>query len=82
MKHTDTRTVALALQITGCLDRRLDVGDIPWGELFQTLVFRDYSFVSSDDLCRRFFDHGYQELARSLYMHFYTQNHILSRWSL
>lgn len=76
LKHTDTRTVALALQITGCLDRRLDVGDIPWGELFQTLVFRDYSFVSSDDLCRRFFDHGYQELARSLYMHFlYAESH-------
>lgn len=76
LKHTDTRTVALALQITGCLDRRLDVGDIPWGELFRTLVFRDYSFVSSDDLCRRFFDHGYQELARSLYMHFlYAESH-------
>lgn len=76
LKHTDTRTVALALQITGCLDRRLDVGDITWGELFQTLVFRDYSFVSSDDLCRRFFDHGYQELARSLYMHFlYAESH-------
>lgn len=76
LKHTDTRTVALALQITGCLDRRLDVGDITWGELFRTLVFRDYSFVSSDDLCRRFFDHGYQELARSLYMHFlYAESH-------
>lgn len=76
LKHTDTRTVALALQITGCLDRRLDVGDITWGELFLTLVFRDYSFVSSDDLCRRFFDHGYQELARSLYMHFlYAESH-------
>lgn len=76
LKHTDTRTVALALQITGCLDRRLDVGDIPWGELFRTLVFRDYSFVSSDDLCRRFFEHGYQELARSLYMHFlYAESH-------
>lgn len=76
MKHADTRSVALALQITGCLDRRLDVGDITWGELFLTLVFRDYSFVSSDDLCRRFFDHGYQELARSLYMHFlYAESH-------
>lgn len=76
LKHTDTRTVALVLQITGCLDRRLDVGDITWGELFLTLVFRDYSFVSSDDLCRRFFDHGYQELARSLYMHFlYAESH-------
>lgn len=76
LKHADTRSVALALQITGCLDRRLDVGDITWGELFLTLVFRDYSFVSSDDLCRRFFDHGYQELARSLYMHFlYAESH-------
>lgn len=76
LKHADTRSVALALQITGCLDRRLDVGDITWGELFRTLVFRDYSFVSSDDLCRRFFDHGYQELARSLYMHFlYAESH-------
>lgn len=53
----------------GCLDGRLDVGDITWGQIFQILVFRDYSFVSSDDLCRRFFDHGYQDLARSLFLY-------------
>lgn len=69
LKHADTRAVALALQMTGCLDGRLDVGDITWGQIFQILVFRDYSFVSSDDLCRRFFDHGYQDLARSLFLY-------------
>lgn len=69
LKHADTRAVALALQMTGCLDGRLDVGDITWGQIFQILVFRDYSFVSSDDLCRRFFDHGYQDLPRSLFLY-------------
>lgn len=69
LKHADTRAVALALQMMGCLDGRLDVGDITWGQIFQILVFRDYSFVSSDDLCRRFFDHGYQDLARSLFLY-------------
>lgn len=81
LKHADTRAVALALQMTGCLDGRLDVGDITWGQIFQILVFRDYSFVSSDDLCRRFFDHGYQDLPRSLFCILYTQNHSLNRWS-
>lgn len=69
LKHADTRAVALALQMMECLDGRLDVGDITWGQIFQILVFRDYSFVSSDDLCRRFFDHGYQDLARSLFLY-------------
>lgn len=69
LKHADTRAVALALQMMGCLDGRLVVGDITWGQIFQILVFRDYSFVSSDDLCRRFFDHGYQDLARSLFLY-------------
>lgn len=69
LKHADTRAVALALQMTGCLDGRLDVGDITWGQIFQILVVRDYSFVSSDDLCRRFFDHGYQDLPRSLFLY-------------
>lgn len=69
LKHADTRAVALALQMMGCLDGGLDVGDITWGQIFQILVFRDYSFVSSDDLCRRFFDHGYQDLARSLFLY-------------
>lgn len=69
LKHADTRAVALTLQMMGCLDGRLDVGDITWGQIFQILVFRDYSFVSLDDLCRRFFDHGYQDLARSLFLY-------------
>lgn len=77
LQKEETRGVALALQLIGYLDRRLDVSDVTWIEIFQTLIFRDFSFVSVDELCRRFYQHGFQHLSKSLYICFLHAESIL-----
>ena len=77
LQKEETRGVALALQLIGYLDRRLDVSDVTWSEIFQTLIFREFSFVSVDELCRRFYQHGFQHLSKSLYICFLHAESIL-----
>ncbi|XP_048764541.2 uncharacterized protein LOC125672348 [Ostrea edulis] len=70
LKHVDTTEMASALQAVGLLDPCLDANSITCEEIIQILVFRDYSFVSVDDLGRRLFDHGFHRLASVLFRHF------------